>query len=339
MKRVLFICNYRQGVGGISGQVELLQKHLREDGYIADIFSTKGSFVKRLLMPFRLHTIAKRYDVLHIHCCSYMGFLPAVFGINAGKRLKKRIVLTYHGGNADSFFFKHISFIKRWLGRTDVNIALSGFVGKEFEQYGIPYVIIPNIIDFKEKQYRERTELLPHFICVRTHEPLYNIKCILRAFHKVQSSLPDASLTLVGDGTQHDELVKSAYEMGLKNVDFPGRVDNNRIYEFLNKSDIFLSAPIVDNMPVSVLEAMNAGLLVISSNVGGVPYMIENNRLGLLFESDDDTQLAELMLWAVSHQKESIQIIRNAKHDVSKYCWTDISVKIKKVYEDDWRVS
>ena len=239
MKRILFICNYRQGVGGISGQVELLQRHLREDGFIADIFSTKGSFLERLVMPVRLHRIATRYDVLHIHCCSNLGFLPAVLGINAGKRLKKRIVLTYHGGDAGAFFSKHTWFVKRWLLRTDVNIALSGYVGKVFGQYDIPYVVIPNIIDFKENQYRERTALQPHFICVRTHDPLYNIMCILRAFNKVQSSLPDASLTLVGDGSQHEELIEKSFEMGLNNVCFPGRVDNSRIYEFLNKSDIF----------------------------------------------------------------------------------------------------
>ena len=335
MKKILFICNYRQGVGGISGQVELLQRHLREDGFIADIFSTKGSFVKRLVMSVRLHLIAKRYDVLHIHCCSNLGFLPAVLGICAGRLLRRRVVLTYHGGDADSFFSRHPGFVKRWLGRSDINIALSDFVGNVFEKFGIPYIVIPNIIDFDDRQQLERTVLRPKFICVRSHEPLYNIRCILRAFQTVQRQLPDASLILLGDGSQHDDLIKESSDMALENVSFPGRVDNTQIYEFLNKADIFLSAPVIDNMPVSVLEAMNAGLLVISSNVGGVPHMVENNKSGLLFDSDDDKQLANLMTWALSHQKESIQIIQNAKREVSKYRWENTGTKLKKAYEND----
>ena len=335
MKKVLFICNYRPGVGGISGQVELLQKHLRDDGYIADIFSTKGSFVKRLVMPVCLHRIAKKYDILHIHCCSNLGFLPAIFGIGVGKRRKKRIVLTYHGGDAGAFISKHTRFVKRWLLRTDVNIALSGHVGKVFERYDIPHVIIPNIIDFNEAHFRDRTRLQPKFICVRSHEPLYNNMCILRALQVVQRQLPEASLTLLGDGSQHEELVKISSEMALKNVSFTGRVDNAKIYEFLDKADIFLSAPLVDNMPVSVLEAMNAGLLVISSNVGGVPYIVGDSKSGLLFDSDNDKQLSELMLWAVSHQEDSIKIIHNARQEVTKYSWKDIGVELKKVYEND----
>ncbi len=336
MRRILLICNYRKGVGGISGQVEILQRHLREDGFTADIFSTRGNIAKRfILLPVRLLLTTRHYDVLHIHCCSSWGFLPAVLGICSGRLLKKRIMITYHGGDADSFFSSHPGFIKRWLGRSDINIALSDFVGDVFKKYGIPYFIIPNIIDFDDRQHLERTVLRPVFICVRSHEPIYNIMCILRAFQTVQLQLPDASLILLGDGSQHEELIKVSSEMALENVSFPGRVDNTQIYEFLNKADIFLSAPVIDNMPVSVLEAMNAGLLVISSNVGGVPHIVENNISGLLFNSDDDKQLADLMIWTLSHQKESIQMIQNARREVSKYRWENTGSKLKEAYEND----
>ena len=60
-----------------------------------------------------------------------------------------------------------------------------------------------------------------------------------------------------------------------------------------------------------------------------------NNKSGLLFDSDDDKQLANLMIWALSHQKESIQIIQNAKREVSKYRWDNTGTKLKKAYEND----
>lgn len=322
------ICNYKPGVGGISGQVELLQKHLREDGHVADIFSTKDSVWRRLILPLRLRRVAKHYDVLHIHCCSGWGFLPAVVGVNVGRRLKKRVVLTYHGGGGENFFAKHTRLVKHYLMRTDANIALSDFIGNALDQYDIPHTIIPNVIELNDSQYRERTELHPNYICIRAHEVLYNIPCILRAFKKVQAELPDATLTLVGGGSQHEALIQMAEAMGLKNVTFTGRVDNKEIYRYLDKADVMLSSPKVDNMPVSILEAMNAGLLVISSRVGGVPYMVQNRNNGLLFESNDSEQLAELMLWAVENQSHSKEMILKAHQEVGRYRWESVKKQL-----------
>lgn len=330
--RVLLICNYKPGVGGISGQVEILQRHLREEGHIADIFSTKGSSLWRFGLFCRLRKVAKGYDVLHIHCCSGWGFLPAVVGVTIGRHLDKRIVLTYHGGGGEKFFDKHTKFVRHYLTRTDANIVLSGFLAKIFDKHNLPYSIIPNIIELDDSQYRDRTTIHPHFICTRAHEPLYNIPCILRAFQMVQTKIPESTLTLVGGGSQHESLMQMLKEMGLKNVTFSGRVDNSEIYQYLNKADIMLSAPTVDNMPVSLLEAMNAGLLVISSRVGGVPYMIKNGNNGLLFDSNDSDMLAKLMLWTIENQTLSKAMILKAKKDVNHYRWEGIKEQLYTVY-------
>ena len=330
--KILLICNYKPGVGGISGQVELLHRKLREEGHTADIFSTKGSFFWRLSIPPRLQEEAENYDVLHIHCCSGWGFLPAVLGVTVGRQLGKRVVLTYHGGGADTFFDQHSKLVRHYLMHTDQNIVLSGFLAQVFTKHRIPYTIIPNIIELDSSHYRERTTLKPHFICVRAHEPLYNIPCILQAFLQVQKQLPDATLTLVGNGSQHEALVQQASAMKLKNVTFTGRIDNSEIYRHLDQADIMLSAPTVDNMPVSLLEAMNAGLLVISSRVGGVPYMIEDGKTGLLFDSDNADQLAEQMLWAVGHPEHVQRMTTLAHKAVQQYSWSSIKDKILHSY-------
>ena len=70
---------------------------------------------------------AKDYDVLHIHCCSGWGFLPAVLGVTVGNQLGKRVVLTYHGGGGETFFDKHPRLVRKYLTQTHVNIVLSGF--------------------------------------------------------------------------------------------------------------------------------------------------------------------------------------------------------------------
>lgn len=329
---VLLICNYKPKVGGISGQVDILQKMLQTDGHTAEVFSTKAPLLRRMLLPFKLKSTGNDFDVFHIHCCSNWGFLPAVVGVSVGRRLGKRIVLTYHGGGGEKFFDRHPKLVRHFLTRTDANIVLSGFLAQVFEKHGLPFVTIPNILELDDSRFRQREMLQPNYICTRAHEPLYNIPCILRAFHKVQSIRPEATLTLVGGGSEHENLVRMAEELGLQNVTFTGRVANEDIYTYLDRADIMLSAPTVDNMPVSVLEAMNAGLLVISSKVGGVPYMVKNNNTGLLFDSDDSDALAGKMLWAVDNQTVARAIALQGHKAVSRYRWENIKEQLYETY-------
>ena len=330
--KVLQIANYKQGTGGISGQVEKIHACLDGEGIENAIFSVKGSAVYRINAFFRLFKEGRKYDVFHIHTCSGGGFISAVMGILVGRCLKKRIVLTYHGGGGRRFFEKHPRFVGWFLCRTDANIALSGFIGGVFEDFDIPHVEIPNIIELDASRFKEREVIKPDFISIRTLSPLYNIECIIKAYQIVKLKLPEATLTIVSDGPSRDSLMKMVKDIGLKDVKFMGRVDNSKIYELLDEADIMLSSPLIDNMPVSVLEGMNAGLLVISSNVGGVPYMIEDGVNGLLFPSKNHEGLAEKMIMAVENQEKSKIMIREACQGLSKYSWESVKRKLLPVY-------
>lgn len=348
MKRILFISNYRKGIGGISSQVELLQRYINEplrsvsleqgslsDGYRADIFSTKGNAVKRIWLFFKLMCIAKQYDILHIHACSEWGMLPAVYGIVAGKIWHKRIIVTYHGGGAAEYFAEHAAFVRRWLERTDVVIVLNGYLEKVFKEYNIPCVVIPNVIELRQDIYRSKTEIRPKFISVRTLSEMYRVDLILQAYKHILEHYPDATLDILSDGDKRAELEQYVRDNHLSGVRFVGQVPNGRIYDYLQKNDILLSAPIVDNMPVSIMEAMNAGLLVISSRVGGVPYMIEHRKTGLLFDGLKDEGVKGLkaeIIWALKHQTESVAMIEKSHQDVQKYSWLNVRKQLLPLY-------
>lgn len=350
LKKILFISNYKQGLGGISSQVELLHFFLQEDGYKADIFSTKGSIVKRLWKFIELPFVVRRYDVLHIHGCSEWGILPVVYGVIAGKIRRKRIVVTYHGGAAEDYFARHGAFARIWLKRADKVIVLNGFLKKVFDEHEIPCVVIPNIVPLREDVYQPKKAIAPKMLSVRHLTDLYRIDLIIRAFAKVVEKYPEATLDILGQGDKRVELEKLVQELeneGIKElvnkVRFIGQVPNDMMYEYLKANDIMLSAPRIDNMPVSLMEAMNAGVLVISSNVGGVPYMIEHGRTGLLFDCNQESgvrnqdsevrELEEQMLWALEHPEESLRMIEAAHREVKKYSWTEVKKQLLPLYE------
>lgn len=331
--RILQIANFEEGIGGISVQVSMLQDKLQNEGYTCDILSTKGSFLKRIEAVFELLFKGRRYDVFHIHACSDRGFLPAVLGIDIGRLLKKRIVLTFHGGGAEGFFKRNSGLVKHYLNRTSANIVLSGFIGRIFDKYGIPYTIIPNILDLDDAVFRDRTEIKPMFISTRSFTETYNIRCTLKAFQSVQKKYPEASLTLLGNGPLKADLEQFVMNHQLRNITFAGQVPNTEIYHYLDEADIMVSSSRFDNMPVSVLEGFKAGLLVIASNVGGVPYMIEDGQNGLLFESDNDRQMAEKMIAAVEHPEATLRMIENAHNCLDAYKWENCREKLLALYK------
>lgn len=334
MNRILYISNYRKGVGGISSQVDLLSDNVNREGYIADVFSTKGNPVKRVVLFFRLLIVAREYDVLHIHGCSEWGMLPVVYGVIAGKIWKKRIIVTYHGGEAAEYLAKHGAFARRWLNRVGKVIVLSGFPKKVFDEYRIPCIVIPNIVPLRENVYQSKKSLTPKMISVRHLTDLYRIDLIIRAFAKVVEKYPEATLDILGQGDKRDELERLVVsdERLVGRIRFIGQVPNAQMYDYLKANDIMLSAPKIDNMPVSLMEAMNAGVLVISSDVGGVPYMIEHQKTGLLFDGDADA-LTEQILWALEHQKESVLMLEAAHEEVKKYSWNNIRRQLLSLYE------
>ena len=331
--KILLISNYKRGIGGINAQVDMLHTCLnQEDGIKADVFSTKGNPLRRCIAFFQLLCQARRYDILHIHACSYWGMVPAVMGVIAGKLWRKRIIITYHGGEAREYFAKHAAFVRRWLGRADEVIVLSGFLKEIFEQYQIPCVVIPNIVVLRP-QTEHTTTIAPKFISIRHLEPLYNIPCVLQAYEQVLKQYPEASLDILGQGSMRAALEAYVQEHKLTGVTFVGQVPNDKIYDYFANASIMLSAPKIDNMPVSILEAMNAGLLVISSRVGGVPYMIEDGTTGLLFESENSNDLANKMLWALEHPQEINTMINTAQKEVQKYSWENVKPQLMKIYE------
>ena len=332
MKKILFIANYRANAGGISTQVDVLDQLLRQEGYATQIHSLSGSMWIRMKACFRLLNVGRHYDIFHIHACSYNGFFPVIIGVKIGRLLGKRIVVTFHGGGANVFFKKRTRLVKKYLAKTDVNIVLSDYLSETFKQYGIPCVIVPNIIEIRDDVFRERNTISPRYISIRSLTRTYNILCTIKAFQKVKKKYSAATLTLLGDGPLRKELEDYVAANRIEDVAFVGRVPNDAIYQYLNAADIMLSSPLADNMPMSLLEGFNAGLLVVSSSVGGVPYMIKDGVNGFLFPSRNFEKMAEKMIEAVEKQEKTKEMIRAAHDGLKSYTWESNKRKYFNIY-------
>jgi glycosyltransferase involved in cell wall biosynthesis len=117
----------------------------------------------------------------------------------------------------------------------------------------------------------------------------------IRTVGRVVRQIPDVRLLLVGEGPERPAIEAQVEQVGLtEQVRFLGlRKDVERL---LQAADLFLLTSISEGIPLTVIEAMAAGLPVVSTRVGGVPEVVEDGMTGLLAPSRDDEALALAIL-------------------------------------------
>lgn len=236
-------------------------------------------------------------DVVHVFSASYTSFLLAPLPAIAVARLLRRpVVLNYHSGEAEdhlrrSWFARHV--LRTWV---DQIVVPSPYLAEVFARAGLRADVVPNVIDPDRFPFRARVPLRPRLLSTRNLEPLYNVACTLRAFARVQREHPEASLTLVGSGSAEPALRALATRLGLRHVEWVGRVAPADMPRHYAEADIYVQTPDIDNMPLSVLEAFCSGLPVVATRIGGVPVLLTDGVHGLLAPGGDDEAVAGAIL-------------------------------------------
>ena len=173
-----------------------------------------------------------------------------------------------------------------------------------------------NTVDLTCFSYRERRPIAPRLLSTRNFEPLYNVACTLRAFARLQAKYPEASLTLVGDGSERAMLKALTSNRQLRNVRFVGRVRPADIARHYAEADIYVQTPSIDNMPGSVVEAFASGLPVVATNVGGVPAILTDRVHGLLAPDDDAEAIAAALMHVLENQDAARRRAAAARENV-----------------------
>jgi glycosyltransferase involved in cell wall biosynthesis len=208
------------------------------------------------------------------------------------------------------------------LQRADAVATPSGYLVDVFARFGVRAESIANFVDPDAVRYRRRDRLQPVFLSNRNFQSLYNVPCVLRAFALVQQQLPAARLIVVGDGPERARVHAVAAELALRNVDFIGAVQPAEMSRWYDEADIYLNASDIDNMPNSIIESFACGLPVVTTRAGGIPYVVEHERNGLLVDCGDHTALAAAALQLIDEPALARRLIGEGLSDVKRlYTW------------------
>ena len=275
------------------------------------------------------------YDVLHVFSASYWSFLVAPLPALLVARLFRRpTVLNYRSGEAPD----HLANWRtaRWGVRQATRVIVpSGYLVGVFAEYGVPAESIPNFVDVSRIGFRERSPLRPAFLSNRNFDALYNVSCTLRAFAAIQAAVPGATLTVAGDGPQRDELKALAATLGLRAVKFVGQVPPEQMPALYDVADIYLNSPDIDNMPTSIIEAFAAGLAVVTTNAGGIPYIVRHGDNGRMVARGDADAMAAEAQSLLCDPDGTLAMARRARAECeARYVWPAVRKQWEELYRD-----
>lgn len=247
------------------------------------------------------------------------------------------VVVNYRGGEAQPFMRRSSWSVGLTLRLAQALIVPSGYLAAVFEEFGYRAVVVPNIIDLA--RFRREAESVAdgglRLLVARNLESIYDNATALRAFALVREAHPHATLTIAGSGPLRAELEALARDLGVAGaVRFTGRVDNSAMAQLYRDADIMLNPSLVDNMPNSVLEALASGVCVVSTDVGGVPYLVEDGRTALLVPPADPGRMAGAVLRLAAEPALAAALREAGLRQVQQYCWPSVRPVLRQVYLD-----
>jgi glycosyltransferase involved in cell wall biosynthesis len=128
------------------------------------------------------------------------------------------------------------------------------------------------------------------------------------------------------------EIARLVRQFNLDGVNFTGIASRDEIPLLYEKADIFLNASMLDNMPVSILEAFASGTPVVSTAPDGIRYMVEHERTGLLSEVGNPSALAGNAMRLLRNPELASQIAACAHSELRQYSWETVRDQWMRVY-------
>lgn len=349
--RVLLVAPSMDLIGGQSIQADLILRRMSDEPSLEMSFLAINPRLPRILRPIQrlkyartlptfslycaqLFEALRRCDIAHVFSAAYASFLLAPTpAIHFARHLGRPIILNYHSGEAEDHLARWTS-ARRTLRLADRIVVPSGYLVRVFERFGLRARVVPNVVDLGNFKFRTRTTPGPAFLVNRSFEAHYNVACVLHAFATIQKRLPNALLTIAGEGPQRAYLQRLAGQLSLRNARFVGRIPPEKMPATYDAHDVWLNASNVDNMPVSILEAFASGLAVVTTNAGGIPYLVEHERTGLLSECDDTASLARNAVRVVENPALFSQLTRNALSQCARYTWGEVRAEWLTTYAE-----
>jgi len=309
--------------------METLSNLLSAENFTVYKSSSKINKVFRLLdMCYSIFKYKNKVDYILIDTYSTSNFYYALITSQIARFFNIKYLPVLHGGNLPHRLDTSKRASDLIFNNSYKNISPSGYLKYEFEKRGYQTTLIPNIIPIEEYDLKKRIKIQPNLLYVRAFAKIYNPKMAIQVLFEIQKQYPKAKLCMIGpdrDGSLKD--VKTLVrKLKLEDsVEFTGILTKKEWHKKSEDYDVFINTTNVDNTPISVIEAMALGLPIVSTDVGGLPYLISNNTDGILVPKENPSQMASAILNLIEENNQVLAV--NARKKAMRFGWNVVKIK------------
>lgn len=322
-RRILYIGNNLSLKTGYPTTLETLSKYLSIEGFKLYKVSSKENKLFRLLdMCWAVIKHRNKIDYILIDTFSTSNFYFAWLTSQIARLLKLKYIPILHGGNLPQRLDKSPNLSRQLFNYSFKNIAPSNYLKTEFKKRAFRTELIPNILEIDEIEFIKRNQLKPNLLWVRSIKELYNPTMAIEVLKMVKEEFPVANLCMVGPVRDNsiEKVKKLVIEYDLEEYfEFTGGLPAEEWHKKSEQFDIFVNTTNIDNTPVSVMEAMALGLTIVSTNVGGMPYLVKNGIDGILVEQGNASEMAAAIVKLIKENNQDLSI--NARKKAEDFGW------------------
>jgi glycosyltransferase involved in cell wall biosynthesis len=322
--KVLYIGNNLVKKTNYATSMDILSDLLISEGFTIHKSSSKSNKILRLLgMIYAIFRYKNKIDYVLIDTYSTSNFYYSLFTSQLCRLLNLHYLPILHGGNLPYRLHHNPKLSSLIFNNSFQNIAPSGYLKYEFEIKGYKTLLIPNVIPILNYSFKERKKITPKLLYVRAFASIYNPTMAIEVLKELKKIYPEAILCMIGpdkDGTLKDvKHLINTYDLQ-DSVEITGVLPKKEWHEKSKDFDIFINTTNVDNTPISVIEAMALGLPVVSTNVGGLPYLIDNDKDGVLVDKEQPMLMANGIHKIIEENKSSFA--KKARSKVENFDWS-----------------
>jgi glycosyltransferase involved in cell wall biosynthesis len=216
--------------------------------------------------------------------------------------------------------------------------APSRYLLEKMQPYRSDLLLLPNPIEIQKYKYISRKEPQPVLIWLRAFHVIYNAPLAIHTLALLVSDYPSCRLLMGGDDKGDGSFQKVRQlidEISISDkVEIFGKIPHADVPTWLQRGDIFINTTNVDNTPVSVLEAMACGLCIISTNVGGIPYLLNNEQDALLVSPNDPESMASAVRRILTDPGLAERLSTNARRKAEQLDWSVILLQWENLFRE-----
>lgn len=339
--KIVVVGTSPDGRGGVASVIASHKRMMESFNFIKIHVDSPLKFVLPLTGAIKsLRFVSRRYKVAHIHSSSYSDFYRCSLFVILFKALGKKVILHMHGANFDRFYGEGRAYVRKIFRMSDEVLAVSSYYANFMRSHHLNDNVkcLHNGIAGRKQDAAPVVTLrgdgvvnLAYFGAIDDRKGIFDA---LEAIGEERDYFSGKIRFRIGGIGNLQKLNSIVEKYGLQEiVEYLGWIDPAGKEQLLESTDLFVHPSRAESFGISILEAMDFGLPIITTNVGGIPDLVSDGVNGVVVAPGDKPRIREAIIKLINDPLLRSELGANSKLAAKKFYFPSIERQLKDVYQ------